>query len=292
MLHETTRNGLLLLLSILAGIAAGLAAGGFVGADGILQPSISAALSRPAALGAILAAIIAAIVAGGLMSRAANAAVGLFVAGWAFFALAWRMEPVERAVLSGLPVMTLAAECVVWAAAAGIAWAIILRGSGGLADVEPTTAGDRPHPIWSRDAGRMALAAVAALPAAWVLARTPDPGQVIAAATGGGIAAGLAGRLAAPHVQPYVIVPVTVLFGGAAMAFTSWRLGVNLPATARASGLPPLAAIHGAAWAAGSMAGVAMGLGWARSFLHHEDEVAADTPGRRRVSSVGGDRAE
>ncbi len=290
MLQETTRNGLMLLLSILAGIAAGLAAGGFVGADGILQPSIAAAVSRPAAIGAMVAAIIAAIVAGGLMSRAANAAVGLFVAGWAFFALAWRMEPVERAVLSGLSPMTMAAECVLWAAAAGVAWAIILRGSGGLADVEPTPAGHRPHPLWSRDAGRMALAAVAALPAAWVLARTPDPGQVIAAATGGGIAAGLAGRLAAPHVQPYVIVPVTVLVGGVAMAFASWRLGADLSATARVSGLPALASIHGAAWAAGSMFGIAMGLGWARSFLHHEDEPAADAPARRRVSSVGGDR--
>ncbi|MHC4810057.1 MAG: hypothetical protein ACYTEV_06795 [Planctomycetota bacterium] len=291
MLQETTRNGLLLLLSILAGIAAGLAAGGFTGADGILQPTIAAAVSRPAALGAIVAAIIAAIVAGGLMSRAANAAVGLFVAGWAFFALAWRMEPVERAVLSGQSPMTMAAECVVWAAAAGIAWAIILRGSGGLADVEPTPAGDRPHPVWSRDAGRMALAAIAALPAAWVLARSPEPGQVIAAATGGGIAAGLAGRLAAPHVQPYLLVPVTVLVGGAALAFTSWRLGVSLPATARSSGLPPLGAIHGAAWAAGSMFGVAMGLGWARSFLHHEDEDAPAASARRRVSSVAGDGA-
>ena len=79
--------------------------------------------------------------------------------------------------------------------------------------------------------------------------------------------------------------------GGAALAFTTWRLGVSLPATARSSGLPPLGAIHGAAWAAGSMFGVAMGLGWARSFLHHEDEDAPAASARRRVSSVAGDGA-
>ncbi len=284
MIRETVRNGLLLLLSILAAVAAGSVAGAFVGGDGILQPSILASRAPALAVGAIVLAIGVAAVAGLLMSRVSNAAVGLFVGGWAFFALAWRMEPIERAVLGGLAPVGLALETVAWAVAAGLAWLVILRGAGGLPDVEPTVEGERPHPVLSPDALRMLAAALAALPAAWLLGRSSDPGQVIAAAVGGGVVAGLAGRLAAPHVQPYVLVPATVLVGGIALGVSALRLGAGMEAVARGRGLPPLATIHGAAWAAGAMLGVAMGLGWARSFLHHEDEPeSSPSPARRRV---------
>lgn len=288
MLHETARNGLMVVLSIVAGTLAGLAARGFMGGDGLLQPGILDAASPIAAIGSLLVAVVVATVAGVIMGRASNPAVGLFVAGWAFFALAWRMEPIEERLLGGASLTGLAVETVAWAIAAGLAWFLILRATGGLPDVEATEAGNRPHPLLSVDAGRMILAAAAAAPAAWLIARTVEPGQVIAAAVVGGMAAGVAGRLAAPHVQPYVLVPATVLIGGITLAWTAVGFGPDAAALARTGGVPPLGSIPGAAWAAGSTLGVAMGLGWARSFLHHEDTPAPEAPARRRVvASIG-----
>jgi hypothetical protein len=283
MLHETARNGLMMLLCIVAGILAGLTARGFTGGDGVLQPGILAAMAPVAAIGSIVVAVLVAAGTGVLMGRMSNPAVGLFVAGWAFFALAWRMEPLEERLLGGASLSGLAVETVVWAIAVAAAWTVILRAGGGLPDVEETEDGRRPHPVFSVDAGRMIVAAAAAAPAAWLIARTVDPGQVIAAAVAGGIAAGLAGRLAAPHVQPYVLVPATVLVGGITLGWSAARLGPDVAEIARTRGVPPLASIPGAAWAAGSMLGVAMGLGWARSFLHHEDTPAPEAPARRRV---------
>lgn len=298
MLPETVRNVLLVVLAIVAGVVGGSLAGGFNGADGIIQPSIGEA-SLGGAIVTILGVTVVAVVVGVLMSRASNPAVGLFTAGWAFFGLAWRMEPVGGWVLAGGGLGSLAVEGAVWAIAAGGAWWAILRLGGGLTDVEPTPGGDRPHPLASIDAARSVIGALAVVPVAWVAARDDVAGQAIGAAVLAGVGAGLASRLMSPHVQPYLIVPAVVIVGAAATGWTASSAGTDLLSTIRREGMPPLAATSGAGWASGAMLGVAMGLGWARTFLHHEDEPDAPAAGIRRpvqmppasTTSAAGDEA-
>ena len=76
----------------------------------------------------------------------------------------------------------------------------------------------RPEPPDEGVPDRLAvgwLAMLVALPIAHLAAVTNDPGQAAGGAALGGVAAGLAGRLAAPHVSPFrlmlALVPIGVL---------------------------------------------------------------------------------
>ena len=126
----------------------------------------------------------------------------------------------------------------------------------------------RPEPPDEGVPDRLAvgwLAMLVALPIAHLAAVTNDPGQAAGGAALGGVAAGLAGRLAAPHVSPFrlmlALVPIGVLgravVGSSLIDAEAWRLGAG----------PGLLATLPMDWAGAGVAGFALGAVWARGFL-------------------------
>ncbi|MFK7959521.1 MAG: hypothetical protein AB8G96_03275 [Phycisphaerales bacterium] len=283
MLQDVLRNSALVVGSIVAGVIGASAAGAFRGGAGLIQPSIFDASSLVAAIGAIVVASVSAMVIGILVGRFSNPAVGLFVAGWAFFGLAWRMGAMDTFIIGGGSVRGLAIETVIWAVVGGVTAAAVIRGAGELPDVEPTVDGSRPSPFASVAAIRFAAACVAALPVAWIVSRTPVVGQALGAAVVAGVGAGLAARLASPHIQPYLLVPAVVLVGAVALVVAEVRLGADAEAFVRMYGVPSPGPVHGLMWVAGGMIGGSMGLGWARGFLEHEDDPQKDAAPRPMV---------
>ena len=109
------------------------------------------------------------------------------------------------------------------------------------------------------------LAMLVALPIAHLATVSNDPGQAAGGAALGGVAAGLTGRLAAPHASPFrlllALVPIGVLgrvvVGPALIDAEAWRIGSG----------PGLLAPLPIDWSSAGVAGFALGSVWARSFL-------------------------
>lgn len=260
---------------IVAGTVCAQAATAMISARGTYAPAVFLAQSPLLAAGAVLGVFIVGVLTACFAGRMVNAVVGLFVLGAGLFVLAGRLTGGRelaftagsngRWLLVGVAIETLMWSALVLAGAAGV-----FLFAGRLDDVEPDEHGRSPHWLRSREAMLSAGAGVLMLPAVWVIAQSPLRGQVIGATILGGMLSGLVGRLVSPHVQPLAIFASPIVFGalghlvGAvmlkrpldeAMVFSEWSL-FSLPM--------PID------YAAGSLIGVALGLGWAKSFLHHE----------------------
>jgi hypothetical protein len=119
---------------------------------------------------------------------------------------------------------------------------------------------------------RSAAAAALMAPAVLLIAQTPAKGQALGAVFVGGMAVGLAGRLFSPHVQPILIFPAAIVVGGITQLVTAMMAKVSLLTSMVAGDLPHFAMPMPVDYAAAACMGVAIGLGWAKSFLHHDEE--------------------
>jgi len=238
---------------------------------GVPGPTLWAAQSTIAALLALIIALLAASAIGAAVSRASNSAVGMFALGGSLYGLAWRMGTAGDMIhLTGY--WPVAFEMLLWAALAlGGAWLVFTIG-GTLPDVEPLEPGHPPHPLLSRDAWKMFACGAIAIPVVWLMAQHPGKGQALGAAIVAGTAAGLVGRLIAPHVQPVLIFAAPVFFGGIGYGIVAVIAGSDALGRLHAGTLPGPGLLVPADWLVGSCMGVAMGLGWAKSFLKTEEE--------------------
>ena len=75
-----------------------------------------------------------------------------------------------------------------------------------------------------------------------------------------------------PHVQPILIFPAAIVVGGITQLFTALMAKVSLETSMIAGDLPHFAMPVPVDYAAAACMGVAIGLGWAKSFLHHDEE--------------------
>jgi hypothetical protein len=110
------------------------------------------------------------------------------------------------------------------------------------------------------------------LPIVWLIAQSPMKGQMIGATFFGGMAAGLIGRLISPHVQPILLFASPVAFGALGHVLAMLLLNMPLDDAWVAGELPRLSRPMPLDYVAGSLMGVSVGVGWARSFLHHEEQ--------------------
>ncbi len=231
---------------------------------------VTAAIALVACLG--VATALACVV-----GRTVNAAVGLFVLGAGAFALDSRLVIVRNLVYAQPDRSTLTMMAIETLLLAGFALGLVLivfRLTGGFHDVEPDEENERPHWLTSEAAFKSAACGILILPVVWLIAQSPLKGQALAAVIVGGTIAGLIARLIAPHVQPILIFVSPLVFGALGhviAAFTTHPpldhayIGGTLSIFARALPMDYLA---------GSLLGVSMGLGWAKSFLHHEETAA------------------
>jgi hypothetical protein len=226
----------------------------------------------------------------GIVGRMVNSAVGVFVLGAGVFVLGSRMSGAVEVFMgsAGEPARTiaviLAAESALWALFTLGGVVVIFAIGGRLRDIEPNEDGVTPNAFASSQAIQMALAGAVMLPLTWLIAKSSMPGQAMGATFVGGLAAGLAGRLVAPNVQPILLFVSPIFFGAIGHLVLALMMRSPFDVSYVNGNLPSLANVMPVHYVAGSLMGVSMGLGWARSFLHHHEEtagaVATASPGR------------
>ena len=288
MVHAMQRNLAILLGMVICGAIALQALPFLTSPRGGLGPLVlQSQTPMMAVLAAIACTLIAAVVAGGV-GRYSSAAAGLFVLGVGLYVLDGRLHTVAEPALGvtgvgvgagdphldGRQVMVkIGIETLLWAAISLAAVCVVFRIAGPLRDIEPDVSGHKPSPWVSGDAFRSTACGVLVLPLVWVIAQSPMKGQMIAATFFGSVLAGLAGRLVSPHVQPMLLFVSPMVFGAAAQIIAAMILKPPLDVAFATQTLSKFSLVMPLDYAAGSLAGVAFGLGWARSFLHHEEEA-------------------
>jgi hypothetical protein len=272
-----TRNAALLVGLALAGVICVMAAPFMASGRGGAGPTLLAAERPVTAAFALLATLAVATALASVVGRITNTAVGLFVLGAGVFALNGRMGTVRDLVFAeaGRSTLTLlAVEALILVALATGMVLGVFRLTGGFRDVEPNEHHERPHWLASDAALRSAACGIFVLPAVWLIAQSPMKGQAMAAVIVGGTVAGLVARLIAPHVQPVLIFITPVLFGAIGYLLASVSSRPPLDHAYILGSLSVFARVLPLDYLAGSLLGVAMGLGWAKSFLHHEQTSA------------------
>ena len=281
MSHALVRNVSIFAGVILCGGVCVLAAGYLTSPRGAAGPTVVQSHSLPSAILAVVICVGIATLIAGVVGRLSNAAVGMFVLGTGLFVLASRLTTVvelafgNATVSSRTIMLLLALEALLWASLCLISTLVIFRISGPFRDVEPGPWGSIPHPLWSSAALKSAAAGVVVLPAVWLIAQSPMKGQMIGATLIGSMAAGLAGRLLVPNVQPVLLFISPIVFGAVGYLIAAVMLRTPLDVAYVARELPKLAKPMPIDYAAGALWGVSWGLGWARSFLHHEEQAPA-----------------
>ncbi|MCH2144507.1 MAG: hypothetical protein MK082_05100 [Phycisphaerales bacterium] len=245
------------------------------GAASILSEASSPLLG----LFALMALVLVYLIMGGFLARHLNGAVALFVVGVGFSFLSAGMGGIHQFAWSDASPWLLGVETVCWALATFyLVWALN-RSSGGLPDV-PHDWKTEPIGSWASLSSKPSLSALACslivLPVAWVLLADDSHGQVLGAVILASFLAGMAGRVAAPKLDPILIYPGVVLVGGLAQLVVVSGWSGSLADALVEQTVPRFLYVMPITWVAGSLAGVSMGVGWARSFISEPPGTVAD----------------
>lgn len=289
-MHQPHRRALVVCLAIVVvALCFSLAVAPSLSLRGVPGPTFRIAESPfLAAIWTLIALALATVVACGV-GRLLNAVVGLFVLGCGVGFLAMRSGTIVDVVFggpgvgasggggSGSParIIDLAIESFAWAGLVLATAAVVFRVSGPLPDQIP---GEDPRvdgPFGTRGLLSQCAGAIVLL-AVWALVVTPTKGQALGAVVVGSMLVGLVGRLIAPRTPPILLFAAPILFGaiGQIVAHVMVTKGSSLDAVYVGRELSRLAFPMPIDYAAGSLVGVALGIGWSRSFLKTEAVVA------------------
>ena len=163
----------------------------------------------------------------------------------------------------------LAVETAVWAGVVLILAAVVFRFSGPLPDVPVENLNDalKPSAIFSPAALKSACAGLLILPVVWLLVINDLKGQAVAATTVGSILVGMGGRLLSPRTQPILLFAAAVLAGALGHAIAVAMMSGTPEEMFVANTLPRIGRPMPLDYVAGALMGVAIGLGWSRSFV-------------------------
>lgn len=265
-----------------AGLVGGAAASLTWSIRGINAPLVSMA-EHPflAALG-VFGALLAIGAIGGVAGRFSNAAVGAFVAGAGMVVLAMRTGTIMDVAFAGASTGSIGVETALWGVGCVAVAIMVFAIAGPLEDMQPDSrsrwGGAFTGPAWAS-----LVVGVVAIAAAWLLLRSDMKGQAIGAAVVGGMLCGLAGRLWHPRLQPVLLFAAPSLCIGVAQLIMT---GMVSPPAATAfvrNELPRLLWMMPLDVAGGSVLGVSLGIGWARSFIATTTVPAPMTPSISRA---------
>ncbi|MSR44089.1 MAG: hypothetical protein EXS15_01855 [Phycisphaerales bacterium] len=226
-----------------------------------LATSTSAAVVTMCILMVLLTAL------GMIAGKLVNAVVGVFVLGTGLAALSLRSAAVSGAFFEDASFVSIAVESMIWSIPTAIAVVTIFRFAGSPPDIETR----RPGESWwleyfDPEALRAGLVAIVVPIVVWCVVRNMLKGQAFGGACLGGVVVGIAYRMMAPRVQPIVAFVAPILAIGLSQFVTAMRLSGDLGVAFAANALPPQMRLMPMDVVAGSLTGVAIGIGWARSF--------------------------
>jgi hypothetical protein len=279
------RNMAFYVLMAGAGAASAFCAPWLITERGSFGPVLLEAESIPLALLAAVIALAISTVIAIVVSRICNVAVGMFALGGGLFGLAWRCGTFTDFMHDGQASL-LVIDLLIWIPLVlGASW-LVFRCTGGLDDAPLPDHGKRPHPLLSLDAAKMLGVGVLIIPAVWVLAQSPARGQAIGAVFVGANLVGLAGRVVAPHVQPVALFIAPLIFGAVGYVIALSTAPASIADGFIARELSPLLLPMPLHYVAGSVAGVAMGLGWAKPWIKGAGDEAEPAPVRPRATAA------
>jgi len=241
-----------------------------VASTGTIGPTALQAQSPGTALAVMIVLFTLAAGLSGLVGRYVNAAVGLFVLGAGLWALRLQSATAVDLAFAEGSLVLVAVETAMWGVLVLGGTAIVFRIAGRLTDILPADSAAE-MPWWKRHGLPGAACGVLVLPGVWLFARSPLQGQTLMAVVMGAMAAGLVGRLVSPHAQPVLLFAMPCFFGAAGSLVAAMTVSGPLADAVVNGTLPVLSLPMPIDYAAGSLMGVSMGLGWARGFLHHEE---------------------
>ncbi|MAT81404.1 MAG: hypothetical protein CMJ29_07130 [Phycisphaerae bacterium] len=271
---QATANWLIFLSGcVLSGLAFLIIEPFLISSTGSFGPTILQSAHPAAAIFSMgLALLVVFVISAGAGRLLKSPSKGLVVFGIGLGWLAWRLEGVEVIAFSG-SMSTVAIEGLVWTLIVLLASYGIYLVSGPLASVHPREATNVfDHWATSRASAIFVASGLCAIPIVWLFAQSPARGQVVAAAAIGSIAAGMVGRLLAPHAQPVLLMMSPILAG----TLVQWTMVFWLPQSELGTmfmqgDFPHVLLPVPIDWAAGSLMGVPWGIYFGNMFLQHDD---------------------
>jgi hypothetical protein len=272
---------------VVTGLIGGLTALMLTSPRGGAGPTILQAQSPAIAMAAAAGCVVLCTIVGIVIARLTNSIVGLFMVGWGLGILCLSTRTIqELAFTNGARPGLLPVETGLWAVMIFLAALAVLRFSPPLRDFQHRDYREQPG-IFSSVSWLCAMAGLIVVPAVWLIAQSPLKGQVLLSVFLGAVAAGLVGRLMLPHAQPLLISVAPCVFGMLAQAAAVVMLRQPLDEALVQQTISHFLLPVPMDYAAGSLTGCAIGLGWARSFLHEEHgehAPAAAPPARSRMA--------
>ena len=214
-----------------------------------------AAVAMNAGAGLLIALILR---ARGMPVRAALAA-GVWLLGFAS-----ATGGVHERIARGSPVGTVLLEAIVWSAVTLGLGVVLTSSRAARRPADEATGGPLITTIG------LIVSAATLLPVVWLLARSEMKGQTVTSAVIGSTVVGLVGSFALSPRRTVLLYALPPLIGGLAFAFAWWQHDGISPGDI-GFGWTPFAQIMPQDYAAGAMAGVALGLSWSRAFLVHDE---------------------
>ena len=265
---RTLITGLCIITCALLGLLASRLA---VGPRGVVAPALLDASTPALASALVLACLATGASLACAIARPINAAVALFCVGCGVAAFAMRGGTVADAVFQGGMFRWLGMETLAWGLFVASVAIMIFRVGGPLPDVP------NPDPEQSfaasllRPRALVALAAALAAPAVLSFMMVgASKGQAIGACTLAGVAVAFGARLLAAREQPILLFAAPCIVVGLAQLMLAGPAAGSLDARFASGSLNPILCVMPADVAAGSLCGVAIGLGWSRGLVKRD----------------------
>jgi hypothetical protein len=249
-----------------------LAAPFATGGRGVPAPALLDASHPAVSAVAVLAILSAATVVALLIARPVNAAVALFCLGCGVAAFAMRSGTVADAVFQGEAFRWFGMETLGWGVFVAIASLATFRLGGALPDV-PAIEPERGFlsGVLRPKALLAVLGGIVIVPVLLFTLVGASKGQAIGACTLAGVATAFIARLFAAREQPILLFAAPCLVLGIAQLALAGGVIAGLDARFASGSLSPILCAMPADAAAGSLCGVAIGLGWSRGLVKPVD---------------------
>lgn len=245
---------------------------------GAVSPALLASTQPALAIAAVLVAMIVALLIALTLAKPINAVVSLFALGCAFAAYAMQTGTISDFVFLGANMKLAAAETILWGVFIMLAAMITFRVGGALVDVPAHDRdGNFIGEIFHKRAIMSLLAGLAAIPVLIFTLVGASKGQAIGACAIAGVITAVIGRMIAPRAQPILLFAMPALVIGVAQLVLAFTGAAVSPDIAFVTGaLSPIRVPMPMDIAAGSLLGVAIGLGWSKGLVKHEPSSMQD----------------